>query len=825
MIERGLHRTIWLCLWIATAVLATTGNICAQSPAADPAVAQADPAASTPAPTSTPVPTSAATPASSAAPAATSTPSAASTPAARPAVAPVTRVQEVLDIYGVEESYFKLMTDGDDITLGETEALLRLLYGIGRFQPIHLLKWREPAEKIVEKMADPAEHRGEIVGIAGRVVKIDRLEAIPEVRKLFGFSEYFRCELEPLAKSTPWKRAIIYSLNVPAAWREQPNPPPGEYRASATAFFLKTAGDGVPVLATRSMAWHPPGMLGDLKMDMNLLVGVPQNTRQLPRDPFYELLAAAGRANPEHLLRATRIEEGAIDFKISHVRDWVVLPWKLGLAADEPTPSAAQRVATLLPDPLPARLRQARLGRVDTTLQTPLVDGLNTLLARADLYDPVAFREVFFEQDIYFALFRGLRGDESQQYRAAVKRYYQQVNQARKHVPRSAALEALMQQSIAKLKGDDLKRFNRMILEAAFPNEVSPSRPYSVVPLFLTPESQVGRLVRIEGVARRAQRIQVTDPEIVGRLGIRYYYEVWIFTDDSQDYPIVCCLRELPEKMPVGSDICEYVRVPAFFFKTWAFDSQSTLAERARRARETMKAEAAANGKGAPAKTDGETGKGEELRGMQPPSPMLIGQKLIWVRDAMSPERQQDFSVIAIGFFGCTIFGVWFGLWQFRRGDLKFKMSGYAPKYEPEGGISLNDLALETAPEPNFLHLATVNVAAESERAASASHAVATKPEAGRPLASQADAATASATEAMPTEHHENGAAPKAESAMPDPPPAAAQTPVAETSSAAETSPAAETSSSEQPPVDRAQVSEEEQPAPSQPEPPLHPAP
>ena len=120
--------------------------------------------------------------------------------------------------------------------------------------------------------------------------------------------------------------------------------------------------------------------------------------------------------------------------------------------------------------------------------------------------------------------------------------------------------------------------------------------------LLQDPASEVGKLVLLEGVARRAIRVEVTDPDIRRRFALDHYYEVDLIfrdirvryepakappegtptkaaDDDTGPLVVTCNLRELPPGMPTGDRISELVRVPAFFFKLWAF--QSELAEEA----------------------------------------------------------------------------------------------------------------------------------------------------------------------------------------------------------------------------------------------------
>jgi hypothetical protein len=98
----------------------------------------------------------------------------------------------------------------------------------------------------------------------------------------------------------------------------------------------------------------------------------------------------------------------------------------------------------------------------------------------------------------------------------------------------------------------------------------------SVVPLFNEPASQRGRLVLLSGTARDVLRVDVPDRDVRERFGIDHYYQVHLFTEDSQGNPLIICVRQLPPGMPVGSgpQYAEYVTVAGFFFNTWAYRRQ-----------------------------------------------------------------------------------------------------------------------------------------------------------------------------------------------------------------------------------------------------------
>ncbi len=99
---------------------------------------------------------------------------------------------------------------------------------------------------------------------------------------------------------------------------------------------------------------------------------------------------------------------------------------------------------------------------------------------------------------------------------------------------------------------------------------------YSVAPLFLDAGHYTGQLVLLEGIARRAIRIEIDAPGPANDNDspMEHYFELEVFTPDSQRLPIVCCVSDLPADFPVGDVIAERVRIAGFFFKQWRFTSR-----------------------------------------------------------------------------------------------------------------------------------------------------------------------------------------------------------------------------------------------------------
>lgn len=165
---------------------------------------------------------------------------------------------------------------------------------------------------------------------------------------------------------------------------------------------------------------------------------------------------------------------------------------------------------------------------------------------------------------------------------------------------------------------------------------------FSIVPLFNQPQTQQTRLVELTGVARRIIPIRVGESEVHDRFGIEEYYQVYLFTDDSQNNPLVFCLRELPEGLPQGDggDFGERLRVAGFFYKTWAYPTSAVSPD------------------------------GERQRQL---APLLIGKSAVWY-PAQSPsglsptERLVGTSLLIL-----VLAVIWWVFRRFSRGDREFE--------------------------------------------------------------------------------------------------------------------------------------------------------
>lgn len=203
---------------------------------------------------------------------------------------------------------------------------------------------------------------------------------------------------------------------------------------------------------------------------------------------------------------------------------------------------------------------------------------------------------------------------------------------------------------------------------------------YSVALLFNDPAPQIGRLFVFDGVARRAVRVEVSGATedglsngIADRFGFDHYYELEVFTEDSQNYPLIFCVRELPEGFPVGPDIHQPVRMAGFFFKNWLYTTR-----------------------GGPMADAGPEEQKEGSRAQF--APLLIGPTPIMLSTAPPTSNFGRFvlgGLFVLGLLGIVIAAVWLA-----RDERRFRQRTPAAGFALPTGQSLNDLNLSAVEVP-----------------------------------------------------------------------------------------------------------------------------
>ena len=182
---------------------------------------------------------------------------------------------------------------------------------------------------------------------------------------------------------------------------------------------------------------------------------------------------------------------------------------------------------------------------------------------------------------------------------------------------------------------------------------------YSVAPLFNDSKNQVGELVALEGVVRRVQLVSSGDLQ---------YYELDLFTDDSQNNPIVAVVRELPPGFPTGDRLHEPVRIAGWFFKVWSFESHRASL---------------------PTAPDGSPTP-DNLRQF---APLIVARSPVSLQTATASTSTYA-GPIAAALFLALLAIIWAGGWWLFREDRRFART-LAQQYSLPAGESLNDLQFD----------------------------------------------------------------------------------------------------------------------------------
>ncbi|MDA0832901.1 MAG: hypothetical protein O3A29_06430 [Planctomycetota bacterium] len=92
------------------------------------------------------------------------------------------------------------------------------------------------------------------------------------------------------------------------------------------------------------------------------------------------------------------------------------------------------------------------------------------------------------------------------------------------------------------------------------------------VDLFKHPDAYIGKTVTLTGYTRRLNSISA-DPN---PYGIKTLYELWLFTDDSQNNPLVIVCTDIPDDLPRGDDLINGISVTGYFFKLYGYDAEDS---------------------------------------------------------------------------------------------------------------------------------------------------------------------------------------------------------------------------------------------------------
>jgi hypothetical protein len=185
-------------------------------------------------------------------------------------------------------------------------------------------------------------------------------------------------------------------------------------------------------------------------------------------------------------------------------------------------------------------------------------------------------------------------------------------------------------------------------------------RSFDLGPLLQDAKSHHGDIVMFRGHAHRVQKIMLgaEDRDIRERFGVDHYYQVDAFIPlgDKQvqfskgpkdkhgpvftnNFLVTLCVLKIPPELEEGKAIDVEVRLPVVFYKIWEFPSDYV-------------------------KRFGDW--------KMQPAPMLLGiepEVLPKTAPASNPFFNAGLGIVVV----IALVGVWFGLWQFSRGDRQFK--------------------------------------------------------------------------------------------------------------------------------------------------------
>ena len=222
---------------------------------------------------------------------------------------PPESARDVLALYGIGSAEFDQFRDEAPLSGQEVEVMGKILLRLSRLDPEDIHRWRKSDVDWQELTARAAAHRGELFAIRGRAKQMTEHKLPVELAERLGFSTYYRVVI---ASDGSPPEAVIYVRRVPRAWQ------PGEVKHElvlADGLLLKRgqadAAAAPLIFAAERVGWLPDRQqpergvgasqlaLAQAGYDVSLFDLVREtNGRGLvaaDREPFYQLLAAAGR--------------------------------------------------------------------------------------------------------------------------------------------------------------------------------------------------------------------------------------------------------------------------------------------------------------------------------------------------------------------------------------------------------------------------------------------------------------------------------------------------------------------------------------------------
>ena len=180
--------------------------------------------------------------------------------------------------------------------------------------------------------------------------------------------------------------------------------------------------------------------------------------------------------------------------------------------------------------------------------------------------------------------------------------------------------------------------------------EAAAGKPADIVPIIDPSQkwfaSHRGDPVTVTGIARRATKISIDEPWRREQVGADHYWELYVFVDTpllqvndrkQTDYPVVCCVRTLPDGFPTGDAIGEKVTLSGFALKRYGYPLPDL---------------------------DIKSAQGDkEIRGQRMETALLVGRTVAWRPEpsvaGASGAMSWMFSALAAAIGLIMVYGLW----------------------------------------------------------------------------------------------------------------------------------------------------------------------
>lgn len=169
----------------------------------------------------------------------------------------------------------------------------------------------------------------------------------------------------------------------------------------------------------------------------------------------------------------------------------------------------------------------------------------------------------------------------------------------------------------------------------------------NVTDLFNRPARFQGEAVTLTGSVKRARVVPIRSEAARLLAGTPRYYELYLYTNESQGYPVVCCTASLPDGFPLGVDDKYYQRVTlsGVLYKLWGYKAASAGQEGANSASPWIAV------------------------------PLLFAGDLTWHREEPSPvPGTNGVRAVLLGFFALAIAFVFYRRFRSKGTPIRFQI-------------------------------------------------------------------------------------------------------------------------------------------------------